>query len=62
MKQKSIPKDSEAYALIEDTTNLIQLFSDDFTKHCTRKGCVVVRKESDRFEVTVTLKRKKEKK
>ena len=60
MKQKSIPEDSEAYALIEDTTNLIQLFSDDFTKHCTRKGCVVVIKESDRFAVTVKLERKKE--
>lgn len=56
------PIEIEACTLVVDTTDLIKLFITDFANHCTRKGCVAVTKESDRFVVTMRLERKKEKK
>ena len=49
----------EADALTKVTTDLIQLFTDDFVES-TSRGCIVIYEESRHFAVTTRLERKKE--
>ena len=56
---KNILPGDEAFVLIEDTTTLFHLVTNNFLKH-TEEGCIKIRKESARFAVTMKLERKKE--
>ena len=60
MKRSNVPKEDEAYALIEATARLTERFLDDFVEHSTSKGCIVIFEESRHFAVTMKLERKKE--
>ena len=56
---KKVSAKEEVYALVDDTTKLIQRFLGDFTKYM-EKGCIKISKESPKFVVTMKLERKKE--
>ena len=55
---KKVSAKEEVYALVDDTTKLIQRFLGDFTKYM-EKGCIKISKESPKFVVTMKLERKK---
>ena len=60
MKNMTLADEGEARAVVEDSSDLIELLLRDFEKQSTRNGYVEISKQSANFVVTMKLERKKE--